>query len=518
MNMKAFFERLLEYFNLSEEEYLKWQNLNEDDLPHFSVFPHILDIVEYFKNAIIAKKKILVYGDYDCDGIMSISIITNLFKSQNYTVGYYVPNREIDGYGLTKNNVVKFHELGYDIILCVDNGITLFDEIECANSLGMEVVVFDHHKLQGDKLPNAKYFLHPDLSEIGKYNICAGQVCFYFSWAFLGYIDKYLFTLSMLSTISDMMPLREYNRVFVKVGLKYLNEYKYQNIMDLIDKKFEIINEDNISSEVAPKINAICRMLNDNTRFNIVKYFLEDDGKQEQRLKWINSINAQRKNLVSTYSTEVNIDNSKSSIVLVIDKGEGIAGLIANNLLQKYNKPVVVFSTNDRNSTLKGSARSKNGFDIVESFTYCKDFIITFGGHEFAGGLSIEKDNLSEFIKKFDEFAKNNPFKDEKKENFKISLGEINITNYNLLRNFAPFGEDFPKPTFLIKDLNLATSYTSLDGKHLFMDISNYAKLVYFNFDKEVVNKRGVNLLGTLSRNNFRGIDQIQFIVSGEEE
>jgi len=516
--MKAFLNRLLEYFNLSEEEYLRWQNLDEKDLPNFDVFPHVDEIVTYFKNAIIEKKKILVYGDYDCDGIMSLSIITNLFKSQNYLVGYYVPNREIDGYGLTKENIDKFKKLNYDIILCVDNGITLFDEIDYANSLGMEVVVFDHHKLQDNKIPNAKYIMHPDLSSIGKYNICAGQVCFYFSWAFLGYIDKYLLTLSMLSTISDMMPLREYNRVFVKVGLKYLNTYKYQNIMDLIDKKFDIINEENIGSEVAPKINAICRILNDNSRFNIVKYFVEDDDKQPQRLKWINSINSQRKNLVMSYSSEVEVDNSQNSIVLVIDKGEGIAGLIANNLLQKYNKPVVVFSSNDRNDTLKGSARSKTGFDIVESFNYCKDLLITFGGHECAGGLSIDKSNLDVFIKKFEEFSKNNPFKEEKKENFKISLGEINITNYNLLRNFSPFGEDFPKPTFLIKDLNLSTCYTSLDGKHLFMDVSNYAKIVYFNFNQDVVKKRSVNLIGTLSRNNFRGIDQIQFVVSSEEE
>ncbi|MBQ9266315.1 MAG: DHH family phosphoesterase [Bacilli bacterium] len=516
--MKSFFDRLLEYFQISEEEYNKWQTLNESDLPSFNVFPHIDEIVEYFKKAIKEKKKILVYGDYDCDGIMSISIIVNLFKTQNYNVGYYVPNREFDGYGLTKANIDKFKELNYDIILCVDNGITLFDEIEYANKLGIEVVVFDHHKLQEGKLPNAKYFLHPDLSEIGKYNICAGQVCFYFSWAFLGEIDKYLLTLSMLSTISDMMPLRDYNRTFVKVGLKYLNEYKYENIMNLIDKKFEIINEDNIGSEVAPKINAICRMLNDNTRFSIVKYFIRDEENQEQRLKWINATNAKRKELVQSYSTEVKVEDDKNSIVLVIDKGEGIAGLIANNLLQKYNKPVVVFSTNEHNSILKGSARSKTGFDIVESFNYCKDLLVTYGGHECAGGLSLDKSNLDEFINKFDEFAKNHPFISEKRNNFKISLGEINITNYNLLRNFAPFGEDFPKPIFLLKDLNLATCYTSLDGKHLFMDISSYAKLVYFNFDKNVVAKRSANLLGTLSRNSFRGIDQIQFVVSGEEE
>ena len=516
--MKSFFERLLEYFHISEEEYIKWQNLNENDLPSFDVFPHIDEVVSYFKKAITDKKKILVYGDYDCDGIMAVSIIVNLFKMNNYNIGYYIPNREIDGYGLTKENIDKFKALNYDIILCVDNGITLFDEVEYANNLGLELVVFDHHKLQENKVPDAKFILHPDLSSIGKYNICAGQVCFYFSWAFLGYIDKYLFTLSMISTISDMMPLREYNRVFVKVGLKYLNENKYPNIMDLIDKKFEIINEDNISGEVAPKVNAICRMLNDNSRFNIVKYFLLDSDKQEQRLKWINSVNLQRKTLVTTYASEVEFDNTKNSIVTVIDKGEGIGGLLANNLLQKYNKPIVVFSSNDRNNILKGSARSKAGFDIVDSFNYCKDLLITFGGHECAGGLSIEKENLAEFCKKFDEFSLKHQFIPEIKENFKISLGEINITNYNLLRNFSPFGEDFPKPTFVLKDINLSTCYTSLDGKHLFMDISSNAKIVYFNFNTELVLKKSVNLVGTLARSSFRGVDQVQFMVSGEEE
>ena len=202
--MKTLFERLLDYYSLTKDEYDKSLKESEKDLPNFSVFPQINEVVDFFKECIAKNTKMIVYGDYDCDGIMSTSIIVTLFKKVNYQIGYYIPSREDDGYGLTIDNINKFHALGYKVILCVDNGISLFKEVEYASSLGIDIIIFDHHTIQ-EKVPNAKFILHPSLSNIGEYNISAGAVSFYFSWAFLGYIDRYLLSLASISTISDMM-------------------------------------------------------------------------------------------------------------------------------------------------------------------------------------------------------------------------------------------------------------------------------------------------------------------------
>ena len=510
--MKNLFEKLLSYYNISQEEYEKMQTTDIDNLPNYNVFSNIVDACDFIKEAIKKQKKILIYGDYDCDGIMSTSIMKNVFKKVNYDVGFYIPSREEDGYGLNIKNIDLFNKLGYKIIITVDNGITLVNEIDYASKLGIDVIVLDHHMIQ-EKMPNAKFIIHPSLSTIGEYNISAGEVCFYFSWAFLGYIDKYLITLASISTISDMMPLKSYNRLLVKLGIKYLNEYKYDSIYDLIDKKYEIISEDNFGLEIAPKINSIGRMINDNTRFNIVKYFTSNDDLNKKRLVWINHNNCLRKVKIKEISDGIEIDNNKSSIVITINKNEGLAGLIANHLLNKYNKPVVVFSTTNENELLKGSARSKPGFNIVDSFDNLKHLIIQYGGHDCAGGLTINRNDLNEFSRLFEEYAKNHSFLELEKGKIEILLSELNISDYNIYRSFGPFGEGFEKPTFTLKDFNVSSFYESKDGKHLFSSPTSTSKIVYFNYNKKIKNRKKVDLIGELTRNTFKNQIYIQFLV-----
>lgn len=510
--MKNLFLRLLNYYSLDIEQYKALQCDSEKYLPNFLVFSNIEEIVLYFKCAIKNNRKILIYGDYDTDGVMSLAIMTNLFNKVNYNPGFYMPNREDDGYGLTKENIDKFFKLGYEIILCVDNGISLVDEVNYANSLGIEIIIFDHHTII-DKLPNAKFILHPSLSSIGEYNISAGTVSFYFSWAFLGYIDKYLLTLASISTISDMMILKDYNRLIVKLGLKYLNKEKFNPIYNLIDKKYETISEDNFALEIAPKINSIGRLVNDNIRFNIVKYFLDEKAISYKRLSWINEVNTKRKELISEYSLNLLIDDNQSAIITIINDLEGLAGLVANSLLNKYDKPVVVFSTTKQENILKGSARSKNGFNIVKAFSALKDLLITYGGHDCAGGLSIYKGNYDEFIQRFNLLANEHKFIKEEKEVVPLYLSDFNIEDYNLYRSFGPFGEGFKKPLFIMKDFPIASFIKSKDDKHLFAKANNNGKIVYFNYNHDIYKYRYVDLIGELTRNTFNGSTYIQFLI-----
>ena len=510
--MKTLFERLLNYYSLTKEEYDKSLKESEKDLPNFSVFPQINEVVDFFKECIAKNTKMIVYGDYDCDGIMSTSIIVTLFKKVNYQIGYYIPSREDDGYGLTIDNINKFHALGYKVILCVDNGISLFKEVEYASSLGIDIIIFDHHTIQ-EKVPNAKFILHPSLSNIGEYNISAGAVSFYFSWAFLGYIDRYLLSLASISTISDMMVLKSYNKLLVKLGLKYVNEDKFPSIYNLIDKKYETISEDNFALEIAPKVNSIGRLINGNTRFNIVKYFVNDDELNIKRLLWINETNKKRKSYINECSANLEINYDDHSIITIIEHSEGLAGLVANSLLNKYNKPVVVFSTTKNEDILKGSARSKNGFSIVKAFDELKDILLTYGGHECAGGLSIKKEDFYKFYNEFDKLALNHKFIDDNKKTLLLTLQELNIEDYNLYRSFGPFGEGNNKPLFEIKNFPVASFIKSNDDKHLFSQFNKSSKLVYFNYNHDILSYRFVNIKGELTRNTFNGFTYVQFLI-----
>ena len=178
--INLFLEKLLDFYNLDYKSLQEENEQNLEDLPKKEVFHEGKLIASYLKEAILSNKKILIYGDYDCDGIMSTSILMLTLSSSTYKPGYYIPSREFDGYGLTKENVDRFYKLGYEIIICVDNGITLNEVIDYANSLKMTIIILDHHKI-GQSLPKAKYIMHPEIDNFGEYNISAGEVSFYFS-------------------------------------------------------------------------------------------------------------------------------------------------------------------------------------------------------------------------------------------------------------------------------------------------------------------------------------------------
>ena len=315
-----------------------------------------------------ANRKILIYGDYDCDGIMSTSIIYNMFQSINYKVGFYIPSREKDGYGLNISKIDFFKNLGYEVIICVDNGITLVDEVNYLHEKNMECVILDHHLLQ-DELPNTKYIIHPQLSSL-PINTSAGAVSFIFSTAFLNKIDPYLLTLGSISIISDLMSLKDYNRTIVRLGLNLINEYKFPSIMSLIGETEDEITENDIAINIAPKINAVCRVMDDDSIFNVVRLFTSlDEIKISKYGKWINLVNEKRKEILNdALLNNSNIDLENNAIVEIIDMKEGLASLIANKYLSKYNKPTFILVKN--HDVYKGSVRSKENFNVVNKWFF----------------------------------------------------------------------------------------------------------------------------------------------------
>lgn len=514
--VNSFLEKLLKYYNLTYEDIIKE---NEDDLsslPKKEIFKYGNQIASYLKEAILSKKKILIYGDYDCDGIMSTSILYLTLKTDDYTPGYYIPSREYDGYGLTPKNVKKFHELGYNIIVCVDNGVKTHEAIDLANSLGMEVVIFDHHKVT-EELPKAKFIMHPEVDNFGEYNISAGEVTFYFSLFYLGKINYYLLSLCALSILSDAMPLLSYNRTLVKEAIKIINEKRYEQIFVLLKGNEQEINEDDLSMTVIPKINAICRLLNDDTRFSIVKYFVTSDLKVLNRLSlWINQVNEKRRFLVNNLNLSL-IENSNNCVFYENKENEGIGGLIANKLLNSYAKPSFVFSKNEVDSSiLKGSARSLGNYDISSILEKNANLLEAYGGHKNAGGFTIKKSNLKDFKESIVESTKD--LKIEIDEDFiEISTEDLTLKNYEIYHQFAPFGEGRKKPKIKISGLNVNEIKNFVYNKHILYRFNHEASICIFNFDPKILEGSFVDVYGYLNLNIFKGIKTVQLIVNDFE-
>ena len=210
--MENLFARLLKYYQIDEEQYrYLTMPVNQDNFYEGHSFKDMDNCIQVVKEAVINKKKIFIYGDYDADGIMSVSILVKMFSYLNYPVSYHIPNRYLDGYGLTRKRSEEIVNNGYDLLITVDNGITAFEGIEYAKNHGLEVLVFDHH--QPDiVLPQADYILHPVVSNFGETATSAGFVTFMFALNYLGRFDQYLATLAAISLVSDMMPLVSYNR------------------------------------------------------------------------------------------------------------------------------------------------------------------------------------------------------------------------------------------------------------------------------------------------------------------
>jgi len=517
--MKNFLSRLLEYYNLTEDQFFDLvKKPNIDELPNISSFKEVSNAIDFIKEEISINNKILIYGDYDCDGILSTTILYLTLKNEKFTPGFYIPFRETDGYGLTKENIDRFADLGYKDIITVDNGITLVDEIGYARSKNINVIIIDHHSLDVN-LPNANFIIHPNIQKISEYNISAGFLSFLFSYAFLGYVNEYLLTLGMITTISDLMPLKGINRNIVQLGLEILNKNEYPNILELIGKNSTLpITEIDISMSLVPKINAVGRLVSDKKLYDIVKYFVafDDSIVVSKRSEWIEEINMYRRELVVELTNKLKNETfDDPAIILVTETKEGLIGLLANRLMDLYNKPVIVFVPEKEDpSILKGSIRSKNGFDVNIIQNDLKDILLSYGGHKNAGGLTLKKEDLEEFKKKFNDAARKHPFVLEDKKYIEINTSDISKENYDLYRLFSPFGYENEAPTFVIKSFPTKSFEFSKDGKHIITHLNFQSSLICFNYDKKILNKQLADLYGKFSINSFNNAITTQFIVT----
>ncbi len=493
------------------------------DLPLPCCLKDIYKAANRIKKAIEKNEKVAIVGDYDVDGIISCVIMAEFFDDIGFDYTVRIPNRFKDGYGL---NVEIINELDVDLIVTVDNGIAALDAAELCKEKGIDLIITDHHMPQ-DVLPHAFAIVNPKQKDCGfpDVEICGAQVAWYLIAALkevckLKYdLSKFLELLA-IAIVADMMELRDLNRALVRRGIGLINKSKraaFKAIKHYYQKdKFGL---DSIGFLIAPLINSAGRM--DDASVSYEFLHTKDFNKALQYLEQIIAFNESRKDeekQIFEYSLG-QIDRKNSCIVVAgLNWHEGVLGIVASRLAKHFNKPAFVFSQNENH--LKGSARTVGKIDILSLISRAHSFLSNYGGHKGAAGISLHTENFEYFKTTIEKECSQIP-KEEFLDTDEI-LGilepeEIDFEMLEILEFFEPFGHKNPRPFFVLENLCVKNKkFLGRDEKHLKLVLTKDNKTIealFFNFNKEPEFNENINLIGSISKNEFRGLVTPQFIV-----
>ncbi|OGJ03353.1 single-stranded-DNA-specific exonuclease RecJ, partial [Candidatus Nomurabacteria bacterium RIFCSPLOWO2_12_FULL_41_10] len=490
--------------------------------------------------AVDNNKKIVIYADYDCDGIPGAVILKDLFKKlryENYEV--YIPQRNSEGYGLNIDSIKKFKESGTKLVITIDLGITAVAEIAQAEVDGIDVIVTDHH-LPPKILPRAYAILNPKTDNYPEKMLCGAGVVFKLTQGFIKKYseyfkikegaEKWMLDMAGLATLSDMVPLLGENRAISYFGMKVLKKSPRPGLQKLLAKMNidqRHLSEDDVGFMVTPRLNAASRMDDPMRAFELLS--TENEMQAGVLADHLSKINDERKTIVTGIMREVNKKFEKREMreVIVIGNPEwrvGVLGLIAGRISDEYKKPVFVWGK-DENDCIKGSCRSDGSVSVVELMTETRESFIDFGGHEYAGGFTVHNQKIH-----FLEEALSVSFhkvKKEKTENeiiydIKTDLSAVNMKNWREIEKMSPFGFGNPKPVFLFEGVSIEKIKKfgkNGSGEHLeiiFSDTNeNKAKAISFfsnhdSFEKTLSEGISVNLLATFDLSRFRGREELR--------
>ncbi len=453
-------------------------------------------------------EKILVVGDYDCDGICATAIMKDTLDRLGITCGYYIPHRFKEGYGINENIVNLAHEKGYKLIITVDNGVHAEAAIKRCNELNMTIIVSDHHTIQ--KNFPWDYLLHPTVMDSQFEALCGAGVALMISLSLLPEIKEHVI-LAAIATIGDMMPVFKENRIIIKRGIRYLNEYKMLPIELLLDRRVSNWDEKEIAFNIVPKLNAIGRMADQVNANNVVRYLLEDSLKElEAGAKQIKAINLKRKKLSKSYSDRVlmNLKEEKFHIIIEDDFHEGLIGLVANQVTSRTLKPSIVFCKKE--DVYKGSARSTSSLSLFEFFQGFDEYLSEFGGHHLAAGIQVPVEKMEAFKKAVTDKIQNSIIKESTKQELNLEASACSIDALLQLERCKPFGQGFELPLFTIRSFNIKETQILKDRYPKWTLAHDFGELeaISFQIPKEEVREKILSFTGYLAINNYKGINK----------
>jgi len=463
---------------LSARKFLK---ADLKDLRDPYIFQDMKKAVDKILSAINNNKRILIYGDYDVDGITSVALLFTILRECTANLYYYIPNRFQEGYGLNEEAIDIAFKNNIKLIITVDCGISSISEIKKANNYGIDVIVTDHHQPQKD-LPSAIAIINPKCDTKYPFKELAGVgVSFKVAQALYSKLKKNqddlwgLLDYVALGSIADSVPFIDENRILIKYGLKILNQTKKEGLKALIMESgvnYGNLGTKEVNFSLAPRINAAGRL--DDPKLALELLLTDSEYKAKYLSQKLSEINKHRREIGDNILREAREfafiqAKEEDNKVLVLESenwNQGVIGIIASRLVDEFNRPVIIISKKD--GIAKGSGRSIKGFHLYNVLELCQDILINFGGHELAAGITIESNKIPEFKSRINKisqnFIKEDNLSPELKIDAQISLSNINFGLAKDISVLEPFGIGNPQPVFCSYK-NIISDWRLVGGK-----------------------------------------------------
>lgn len=490
--------------------------------------------VSRIHKAIENSEKILVYGDYDADGVTSTTILVKTLESLGAQVGWYIPNRFTEGYGPSEGAFRNAHDEDVTLIITVDNGVQGHHEIDIANELGIDVIVTDHHEF-GITKPNAYAIvhpMHPDFDYPFEYLAGVG-VSYKLCKALKADLPDYFLGLVAIGTIADLVSLTDENRYMVKRGLNILNEKPSPGIKALLEVAdyTDEVSEQTVGFIIGPRLNAVGRL--DDARLACELLMCEDSDEATFLAEEVDHFNTERKAIVETITEEAlvlaqeQIDTNAQFLVLAKeDWNEGVLGIVASRIVEQYHLPTIVLNVDIEQNHAKGSARSIEQVSMFEFLQNNSELIQKFGGHHMAAGMTLDIDAIESLKKALNDemykLTEGKPLLPQLTVDSEIQVSDISVENIFDLERLRPFGTDISAPLFAVKNVQLnSVKGIGQSEKHLKLTLTdkNIAAL-HWNFghlQHDITNETTINIAGSLNVNEWNGHQSPQIIVKDLE-
>ncbi len=526
----------------SDEQLFHFFNDSLDDLFDPFLLDYMEVAVERIISALQSGEKIMIYGDYDVDGVTSVSILYDSLFRLGGKVMFYIPDRFDDGYGLSEIGIKKANERDASLIVTVDCGTTAVDEVEYAKSLGIDTIICDHHE-QGDRLPAAVAVLNPKLkgSHYPFRELAGVGVAFKLLQALvqkLGYDKSFAFQyldLVAIGTAADIVNLTSENRIFVKYGLKQVNDSPREGVYALMEQSGLLNRQLNVNSIVfnlAPRINAVGRIskakkavhLLTTTSFQQGRNIAQILEKENNTRRGIDEV--MFKEAEEIIEKTVDLDDVNIIVLAKKDWHMGVLGIVASRLVEKYKRPVILISIID--GIGKGSARSVRDVNILAHIKLAESLLITYGGHQYAAGLTIAEQHIEQFRARLIHSAKSEAVLEEIKPKLyidsEVTLEQFNADFFKSLKLLSPFGPDNMRPVFATYGLEVFGRVDIVGNNHLktkfrqngvVLDAIGYNLGDYVHQFKH--GKNNISLSYVIEENNWNGRTTIQMRIKDFE-
>jgi single-stranded-DNA-specific exonuclease len=494
--------------------------------------------VDRLSTAIKKNEKILVYGDYDVDGTTAVALVYSFLKEQYSNVEYYIPDRYKEGYGVSFQGIDFAYQNNCKVVITLDCGIKAIEKIGYAKSKGLDVIVCDHH-YPGDEIPKALAVLDPKqpgcsypYKELSGCGVGFKLVHAYSKIQGIPFsnIAHYL-DLVAVSIASDIVPITGENRVMAYFGLKQLNESPRTGLKEIIREAevFRALSVEDVVFKIGPRINAAGRM---ETGGKAVELLISNDVKLAAGIsKEINNFNIERRTVDRSITTEamrmISEDqsrvNAKTTVLYNPSWKKGVIGIVASRLIETYYRPTVILT--ESNGFATGSARSVQGYDLYQAIEACSDLLESFGGHMYAAGLTLKKENIESFIERFEAYVKTTIKEDQLLPRVfidtELSFSEINEDYFRVMSQFQPFGPENMSPVFISRNVFDAGTgrMVGSSGEHLKLDLCQestgtrtlpaiaFGQANHFDYIK---NGHAFDICYSLEMNEFRGNKNLQ--------